>query len=94
MLACSALACFCMIFLSSFPAGLSVALLDCFFERRITYIMYTLGVLCIVCARVLPVVFRWACGGGIFWRAEQWWEGWQQGEKMLVPTLHPCEKSG
>ena len=48
-----------MIFLSTFSAGLSVALPDCFLERRITCIMYTLAVLCIVCAGHC----RRACGG-------------------------------
>ena len=56
--------------------------------------MYSLGGLCIVCAVVLSAGFRQPCGGGIFWRAEQWREGWWQGEKMLVPLLDIGEKSG
>lgn len=39
---------FCVIFLSSFFLGLAAGFFVCFYERRITYIMYTLGGLCIV----------------------------------------------
>ena len=74
-----------MIFLSSFPAGLSAALPDCFLERRITYIMYSFGGLCIVCAGILPAVFWRACGVVFFWRAEQGQRGGDRVRKCWYP---------
>lgn len=64
-----------MIFLSSFSAGLSAALPDYFLEKRITYIMYSLGGLCIVCAGTLPAGLLAALRGGIFLGARNSGEG-------------------
>ena len=78
--------------------GLSAALLNCFLERRITCIMYSLGGLCIVCCIMYSclarVFVKRACGDGIFWHAEQGWRGGQPGEKMLVPPLETLDILG
>ena len=71
-----------------------IALFDRFLKRRITYIMYSLGGLCIVCTGIVPAVFLAGLWGGIFLGGGTVAEGWWQGERMLVPPLHPCKKSG
>lgn len=83
-----------LVFLSSFPAGLSAALPDCFLERRITYIMYSLSVLCIVCVEYHGRTLGGLVGVVFFWASGTVAEGGGGYEKMLVPTLHPCKKSG